>query len=240
MSGIQISMSGVSIHRMRADMLSELVAKLIKAGVSAKEKVTKEMVAELKKSATTFVDAKTKEKTNQTTVMSQQYLETLRKRYTALLGCYSTAKNCGVAEKEKAALKIEPRLTKISNVFALKSEAIAKIEKVVSSLRQLPEENFATIGADAILADIESIVEEYRTTIISRVDVKVDKSKAVENAREVIIKNIQKLFTAIKYAQDCLGGSETELVKQYNTIFAETATTLKIMASARAKNNKKE
>lgn len=235
MSNVQISMSGVSIHRMRTDMLSELVAKLVKAGGVAKEKVTKEMIAELKKSAAVFTDAKTKEKTTQTTVLSQQYLDTLKKRYTALNGCLTTAKNSGIEAQGKAAAKIEPKFVKITTVFALKSEAISKLENVLTSLKQLPAEDFKTIGAAAILADIESIVEEYRTTINSRVDVKVDKSKAVVTARDSVVKNIQKLLTSIKYAQDCLGGSETELVKSYNTIFAETAATIKFMATVRAK-----
>lgn len=240
MTTIQISMSGVSIHRMRTDMLSELVAKLVKAGNVAKEKVTKEMIAELKKSAAVFTDAKTKEKTTQTTVLSQQYFETLKKRYTAFSGCITYAKNCGNAAQEKAVEKIEPKFIKISTVFALKSEAISKLEKVLTSLKQLPSEDFEAIGAAAILADMESIVEEYRSTINSRVDVKVEKSKAVENARETVVRNIQKLLTSIKYAQECLGGSETELVKSYNTIFAETASTLKFMATVRAKNKKEE
>lgn len=231
-------MSGVSIHRMRTDMLSELIAKLIKAGSVAKEKVTKEMIAELKKSASVFTDAKTKEKTTQTTVLSHQYLDTLKKRYTALSGCITTAKNRGVAAQAKAVEKIEPKFVKITTVFALKSEAISKLENVLTSLKQLPAEDFEAIGAAAILADIESIVEEYRATINSRVDVKVDKSKAVVTARDTVVKNIQKLLTSIKYAQDCLNGSETELVKSYNTIFAETATTLKFMATMRAKNKK--
>ena len=91
MSNVQLTMSGVSLHRLRLEVLSELAAKLVKAGTAAKEKSTKEMVSQLKAIAKEFNDAKTKEKTNQSTQLAQQYLEILKKRDTALGGCLTTA-----------------------------------------------------------------------------------------------------------------------------------------------------
>ena len=231
-------MSSVSLHRLRAEMLSELAAKLIQAGSSAKEKSTKEMVAQLKAVAKEFNDAKTKEKTNQSTQVTQQYLEILKKRYTALGGCLTTAKNSGVKEKEDAAANIIPKYSNVSSVFALKSEAIGRMEKAIATLRTAKDADFETIGASEFIAALEDTIEEYRTAVISRVDVKVEKSKAVVNGRDKIIKSIQNLLTSVKYAQDCLGGSENELVKSYNTIFAEISAVLKKSATTRAKNKK--
>lgn len=239
MSNVQLTMSGVSLHRLRLEVLSELAAKLVKAGTAAKEKSTKEMVSQLKAIAKEFNDAKTKEKTNQSTQLAQQYLEILKKRYTALGGCLTTAKNSGVKEKEDAAANIIPKYSNVSSVFALKSEAIGRMEKAIATLRTVKEADFETIGATEFLTALEDTIEEYRSAIISRVDVKVEKSKAVLNGRDKIIKSIQNLITAIKYAQDCIGGSENELVKSYNTIFAETSAILKKQATTRA-NSKKE
>ena len=81
-------------------------------------------------------------------------------------------------------------------------------------------------------------MEEYRSAVISRVDVKVEKCKSVVTARQKLMTAIQGLLSAIKYAQDCLNGSETELVKQYNTIFGEIGALLKLSATLRAKNKK--
>lgn len=238
MAQTQLYMSSVSLHKLRLEMLSELAAKLVKAGSAAKEKTTKEMVAKLKEVANEFNTAKTKEKTNQSTQITQQYLEILKKRYNALGGCLKAAKNSGVMEKEAAAANIIPKYANVTSVFGLKSEAIGRIEKAIANLRTIKDQDFETIGASDYIAALEDTIEEYRTAVISRVDVKVEKSKAVITGRDNIIKTIQNLLTAIKYAQDCLNGSESELVKSYNTIFAEIATTLKIIATMRAKNKK--
>ena len=234
----QLTMSSVSLHKLRAEMLSELAAKLVKAGTAAKEKGTKEMVAKLKEVANEFNTAKTKEKTNQSTQITQQYLEILKKRYAALGGCITAAKNSGIKAKEAAAANIIPKYANVTSVFGLKSEAIGRIEKAIANLRTIKDEDFETIGATDYIAALEDTIEEYRKAVITRVDIKVEKCKAVINGRDLIIKTIQNLMTAIKYAQDCLGGSENELVKSYNTIFSEIATTLKIMATARAKSKK--
>lgn len=238
MAQTQLYMSSVSLHKLRLEMLSELAAKLVKAGSAAKETTTKAMVAKLKEVANEFNTAKTKEKTNQSTQITQQYLEILKKRYNALGGCLKAAKNSGVMEKEAAAANIIPKYANVTSVFGLKSEAIGRIEKAIANLRTIKEQDFETIGASDYIAALEDTIEEYRTAVISRVDIKVEKSKAVITGRDNIIKTIQSLLTAIKYAQDCLNGSESELVQSYNTIFAEIATTLKIMATMRAKNKK--
>ena len=233
MANIQLSMSNVCIHKLRAEMLSELASKLVKAGSYAKEKSTKDMVAQLKDAAKEFNDAKTKEKTNQSTQVTQQYLEILKKRYTALGGCITTAKNCGIAAKESAAANIIPKYSKITSVFGVKGETIGRVEKAIANLRTIKEEDLETIGASELVTALEETIEEYRNAVISRVDIKVEKSKAVITGRDNIVKAIQNLMTSIKYAQDCLGGKETELVKSYNTIFAETAITLKQTAKSK-------
>ena len=238
MENIKVSMSGVSIHRLRMETLSELAAKLIQAGASAKEKTTKTMVASLKSAAQEFNTAKATEKTNQSTQITSQYIDTMKKRYTALGGCLTTAKNCGIKEKEAVANKIIPKYAKMSSVFALKSETIGRMEKAIANLRTIKDEDFVTIGALELLENIESVMEEYRSAVISRVDVKVEKSKSVVTARLKLTTAIQGLLSAVKYAQDCLNGSETELVKQYNTIFSEIAALLKLSATLRAKNKK--
>lgn len=238
MENIKVSLSGVSIHRLRMETLSELAAKLIQAGASAKEKTTKTMVASLKSAAQEFNTAKAKEKTNQSTQITSQYIDTMKKRYTALGGCLTTAKNCGIKEKEAAANKIIPKYAKMSSVFALKSETIGRMEKAIANLRTIKDEDFVTIGALELLENIESVMEEYRSAVISRVDVKVEKSKSVVTARLKLTTAIQGLLSAVKYAQDCLNGSETELVKQYNTIFSEIGALLKLSATLRAKNKK--
>ena len=227
-----------TLQRLRMDMLSDLTAKLIQAGASAKEKTTKEEVALVKTAAKEFNAAKVKEKTNQSTQVTQQYFETLKKRYTALGGCLTTAKNCGIHDKEVAAANIIPKYANVSSVFALKSEAIGRIEKAIANLRTVKDADFTTIGALELLVDLENIIEEYRTAVISRVDIKVEKCKSVVTARQNLMTHIQGLLSAIKYAQDCRNGSETELVKQYNTIFCEIGALLKQSATIRAKNKK--
>jgi len=238
MENIKVSLSGVSIHRLRMETLSELAAKLIQAGASAKEKTTKTMVASLKSAAQEFNTAKAKEKTNQSTQITSQYIDTMKKRYTALGGCLTTAKNCGIKEKEAAANKIIPKYANMSSVFALKSETIGRMEKAIANLRTIKDEDFVTIGALELLENIESVMDEYRSAVISRVDVKVEKCKSVVTARLKLTTAIQGLLSAVKYAQDCLNGSETELVKQYNTIFSEIGALLKLSATLRAKNKK--
>ncbi|MBR4440007.1 MAG: hypothetical protein IKS00_00530 [Bacteroidales bacterium] len=240
MTTLQLSMSCVSLHRLRAEMLSEVAAKLIKAGSIAKEKSTKEMLSKLKTVAKEFNDAKAKEKTNQSTQLTQQYFDILKKRYTGLGGCLTAARYSGIKEKEIAAANIIPKYTNVSAVFALKCEAIGRMEKALTNLRTVNDADFETIGATDYLISIENTIEEYSTAVNSRVDVKVEKSKAVETSRDKLIKAMQNLFTAIKYAQDCIGGSETELVKSYNTIFAEIAASLKKIAAARGKNKKED
>lgn len=238
MANLQISLSGVSIHRLRMETLSELAAKLAQAGASAKEKTTKTMVASLKTAAQEFNAAKAKEKTNQSTQITAQYLDTMKRRYTAIGGYIKAAKYCGIKDKEAAADIIIPKYTNVSSVFALKSETIGRMEKAIANLRTVKDNDLATIGALELLCDIENIMEEYRSAVISRVDVKVEKCKSVVTARQKLMTAIQGLLSAIKYAQDCLNGSETELVKQYNTIFGEIGALLKLSATLRAKNKK--
>ena len=224
---IEFNQSNVALGSLRNELLSELVTRLEQAGSVAKEETTLKMLKELKSKSKAFLTAKTKEKTNITTATVTQYLDTLKKRYAVISSLLAAGKNSGVKEKEEASAAIYPRFSGVSNVFALKSEATARMEKEIASLKQVDPKHFVALGADTYLAEIEGMVAEYKSTMMSRTDIKSDKVKSVEAARADLVTALQNLIVAVKCAQKCLGGAENELVKAFNTIFAEIATVQK-------------
>lgn len=224
-----LSQSKISLHSLRNDMLSVLVSKLEGSSKLAKQTGTKEMIKKMSTAAAVFNEARNKENTITSTKASKDYFTILKSRYTALSGAITSAINGGVAAEKKAALSIKEKFARISSVFATKTDAIAKLETVIVGFRSLPESAFETIGGTRYLDDMESTIKEYHAVMSKRVDVKVDKNNAVQKARIALIETIQGVTEAIRYAQVCLDGAETELVKAYNTVFTEIATVLKKM-----------
>jgi len=224
-----LSQSKISLHSLRNDMLSVLVSKLEGSSKLAKQTGTKEMIKKMSAAAAVFNEARNKENTITSTKASKDYFTILKSRYTALSGAITSAINGGVAAEKKAALSIKEKFARISSVFATKTDAIAKLETVIVGFRSLPESAFETIGGTRYLDDMESTIKEYHAVMSKRVDVKVDKNNAVQKARIALIETIQGVTEAIRYAQVCLDGAETELVKAYNTVFTEIATVLKQM-----------
>ena len=231
---VEFNQSNVALSSLRNELLSELVTRLEQAGTVAKDETTLKMLKELKSKYKAFVSAKTKEKTNTTTVTGSQYLDTLKKRYAVISSLLAAGKNSGVKEKEEASAAIYSRFSGVSNVFALKSEATARMEKEIASLKQVDPKHFVALGADTYLAEIEGMVAEYKNTVMSRTDIKSDKTKSVEAARADLVAALQNLIVAVKCAQKCLGGAENELVKAFNTIFAEIATVQKKTSKKKA------
>ena len=228
---MDISLSRVSLHSLRADMLSALVGKLEASSKLAKEQGTKNMIKKMSAAAAVFNEAKTKEDTKDTTSTAKDYFTILKSRYTALHGCVTVGNNSGVASERKAAAAVMSKLPSTTSVFATKTDAIAKLEKVLTGLAAVPAEVFETISATRFIADMQKNLAEYHATMSKRVDVKVEKSKAAQKARLALITAVQDLLASIHYAQRCLDESETELVKAYNTVFSEIATTLKQSAA---------
>lgn len=229
MAKTMLSQSKISLHSLRNDMLSVLVSKLEGSSKLAKQTGTKEMIKKMSAAAAIFNEARNKENTIGSTKASKDYYTLLKSRYTALNGVVTAALNGGVAAEKKAAQSIKDKFVRISSVFATKTDAIAKLETVIVGFRTLPESAFETIGGTRYLDDMASIIKEYHAVMSKRIDVKVDKNNAVQKARMALIETIQGVTEAIRYAQVCLDGAETELVKAYNTVFNEISTALKQM-----------
>ena len=181
--------------------------------------------------AAIFNEARNKETTITSTKASKDYFTILKNRYTALSGAITSAINGGVAAEKKAALSIKEKFVRITSVFATRTDAIAKLETVIVGFRTLPESAFETINGTRYLDDMVATIKEYHAVMSKRVDVKVEKNNAVQKARMTLIETIQGVTEAIRYAQVCLDGAETELVKAYNTVFNEIASALKKMGS---------
>ncbi|MBR4441020.1 MAG: hypothetical protein IKS00_05660 [Bacteroidales bacterium] len=227
----QLSQSKISLHSLRNDMLSVLVSKLEGSSKLAKQTGTKDMIKKMSAAAAIFNEARNKETTITSTKASKDYFTILKNRYTALSGAITSAINGGVAAEKKAALSIKEKFVRITSVFATRTDAIAKLETVIVGFRTLPESAFETINGTRYLDDMVATIKEYHAVMSKRVDVKVEKNNAVQKARMTLIETIQGVTEAIRYAQVCLDGAETELVKAYNTVFNEIASALKKMGS---------
>ena len=227
---MELTFSKVSLHSLRSDMLSALVSKLEASSKLAKVQGTKDMIKLMSNAATVYNMAKTKEDTKKTTSTSKDYYTILRNRYSALQGCVTAGIKGGVAAERKAAMAIKEKMEGSTQIFANKTDAVAKLEKVLTALSTIPEETFETINALRYITDMQKNIADYHTTMSKRVDVKIEKSNAAMKARVDLIKAVQDVTEAIRYAQRCLRGAEDELVKAYNTVFAEIATSLKLMA----------
>lgn len=212
-------------------MLSVLVSKLEGSSKLAKQTGTKDMIKKMSAAAAIFNEARNKETTITSTKASKDYFTILKNRYTALSGAITSAINGGVAAEKKAALSIKEKFVRITSVFATRTDAIAKLETVIVGFRTLPESAFETINGTRYLDDMVATIKEYHAVMSKRVDVKVEKNNAVQKARMTLIETIQGVTEAIRYAQVCLDGAETELVKAYNTVFNEIASALKKMGS---------
>ena len=226
-----LSQSKISLHSLRNDMLSVLVSKLEGSSKLAKQTGTKDMIKKMSAAAAIFNEARNKETTITSTKASKDYFTILKNRYTALSGAITSAINGGVAAEKKAALSIKEKFVRITSVFATRTDAIAKLETVIVGFRTLPESAFETINGTRYLDDMVATIKEYHAVMSKRVDVKVEKNNAVQKARMTLIETIQGVTEAIRYAQVCLDGAETELVKAYNTVFNEIASALKKMGS---------
>ena len=228
---MELSFAKVSLHSLRSDMLSALVSKLEASSKLAKFQGTKDMLKVMSAAAAVYNQAKTKEDTKKTTSTSKDYFTILRNRYSALAGCVTAGLKGGVAAEQKAAKAIKEKMVSSSLIFSSKTEAMARLEKVLTALGTLPDETFETINALRYITDMQKNVAEYHSTMSKRVDVKVEKTNAAMKARVDLIHAVQNVTEAIKYAQRCLSGAENDLVKAYNTVFAEIATSIKLSSA---------
>ena len=63
-----------------------------------------------------------------------------------------------------------------TQIFANKTDAVAKLEKVLTALSTIPEETFETINALRYITDMQKNIADYHVTMSKRVDVKIEKS----------------------------------------------------------------
>ena len=99
---------------------------------------------------------------------------------------------------------------------------------------------FETIAATRFINEMTATIKEYHTVMGKRVDVKVEKNNAAQEARTNLITAIQNVVESVRFAQQCLDGAETDLVRAYNTVFVEIASALKLMSKGGKKTESAE
>jgi hypothetical protein len=116
------------------------------------------MLKVMSAAAAVYNQAKTKEDTKKTTSTSKDYFTILRNRYSALAGCVTAGLKGGVAAEQKAAKAIKEKMVSSSLIFSSKTEAMARLEKVLTALGTLPDETFETINALRYITDMQKNV----------------------------------------------------------------------------------
>lgn len=227
--------AGVTYSRLRLEDLATIARQILTLRDVEMPDDLSDLFPLIEVALNNFDKVRNPETTKSSTVISNEYIALLKKRYIALGGYITGALGGGVAEEEAAAAKFSPKYDNLTNVFTKKSATVGNVSKVLEGINKVDTKYLEIIHASACVASMLTIVADYDATFGDKVDTKTSEKSTVKNAKAELISLLQDFKVSLDFHQRPRRHAAEALTVRSNQIFTDFAAALKVSEAARKK-----